>query len=122
MSALDLRLNLEAAAMRIRIAGNLDSANAHLLSKVVIGCLRRYAIPTMEVDLTEVVEMDHVGVMSILDCQRCAQRHGVLFALTGLPSRMHRILNDMGAGDLLPVPAQHRPPQTGTICRSRRSL
>jgi ABC-type transporter Mla MlaB component len=106
MSALELRLYLGAARMRVGVAGNLHAANAHLLSKVVVGCLRRYAMPVLELDLTRVREVDHVGISVILDCERCAERKGVLFTL-------------VGAGKLLPRRTPPRQPQTGTVCHPR---
>jgi len=66
MRALDLRLYLGTAAMRIRVSGKLHTANAHLLSKVVIGCVRRYAIPALELDV--------IGGGVGLDLQRPAFR------------------------------------------------
>lgn len=117
---LDLRLYFGAEAMRIQVGGNLYAANAHLLSKVVIDCLRRYAMPAIEIDLSPVLDIDHVGVSAILDCERCALRRGVLFTLLGVPARLHRIMNEMGARDLLPRRPPPRRPQTGTICPPRR--
>jgi hypothetical protein len=103
MSPLDLRLSLDAEVMRIRVGGDLDAANAHLLSKVVIDCLRRYALPALELDLSQVLAVDEVGLLAIRDCERCAHRHGVLFSV-------------VGARDLrLRCPPLRRL-QTGTIC------
>lgn len=117
---LDLRLSFGAEAMRIRVGGKLHSANAHLLSKVVIDCLRRYSLPVLEIDLTPVLDMDHVGVSAILDCERCALRRGVLFTLMGVPARLRQIMNEMGARSLLPRRPPPRRPQTGVICPPRR--
>jgi anti-anti-sigma regulatory factor len=107
-ASIDLRLYRNTAATRVRVTGNLLAANAHLLFKVVVGHLRRHAVPALELDLADIVEVDHVGVGVIEDCRRYAQRHGVLLTLVGVPAAIQGVLDRQGAGDLLPAASRVR--------------
>lgn len=108
-NSVDLLLYRSPTAMRVRAGGRLHAANAHLLFKVVVGHLRRHAVPALEIDLTDVEEIDYIGVAAIQDCERYAQRHGVLFTLVGVPAAVQGQMNRLGARDLLPPSSRPRP-------------
>lgn len=121
MTELTLRLDLGVSVVRIRAAGNLHAGNARFLSKVVIDCLRRCPVPALELDLTEILLIDPIGLRTILDCQRRAMERGVLFRLVGAPRGVRVILGRMGARTFLIQRPPPRQPQTGTVCRGGAS-
>lgn len=118
MNTLSLQLQLAPATLRIIVHGRLCTANAHLLPKVVIGSLRRYATPAIELDLGKVDTLDAVGVAALLDCQRYAARCGVLFTINRTSAHLRTLLARYAA-DLLPRRPPPRQPQTGTVCHPR---
>lgn len=119
MNPLSLQLQLAPATLRIIVRGRLCAANAHLLPKVVIGSLRRYATPAVELDLGKVDTLDGVGVAALLDCQRYAARCGIPFTISRANAHLRSLLSRYDAADLLPRRPPPRQPQTGTVCLPR---
>ncbi len=104
-ATLHLRLHRAPHRLTISLHGTLTAATAHLLSKTVIGALRRYATPILAVDLTDVTAIDPIGEAALQDCHYEAQRRGVLLTLLhGKPDAPRR--------------SWVRAYPTGTICRN----
>ncbi|GIH05235.1 hypothetical protein Rhe02_33020 [Rhizocola hellebori] len=117
---LHMRIRLEAHQITLAAIGQLTALTAHLLPKVVIGTLRRYATGSLHLDLSAITVVDYVGVVAIEDCEHETSRRGLALTIS-LPQI-----------DQTPV-AQLRPGarrtkwmrpmfNTGTICRQRTSM
>lgn len=121
--SLILRLHLLPAGLRLVAVGELHAGNAHLLSNVVVGTLRRYATPALELDLTHLRSIDHVGVCALLDSRREADRRGILLTVNCPQGHVRDAIARAGARELVPRPPQRRHPpplrrpQTGIVCR-----
>ncbi len=106
--SLHVQMRIDAHEITIAATGQLTALTAHLLPKVVIGTLRRYAVASLHLDLSAVTTIDHVGVMAIEDCEFETSRRGVLLVVTW---------------EQLARPAEPKPRtrqrriNTGTVCR-----
>ncbi|WP_117208963.1 STAS domain-containing protein [Allorhizocola rhizosphaerae] len=101
---LQLRLRIAPHRLTITAHGSLTAATAHLLSKTVVGALRRYPTPVLAIDLSEVTSIDPIGEAALRDCDYEAQRRGILLTL-------------LHAKREAPRRSWVRAYPTGTICR-----
>lgn len=83
---LQLRMCVTPHRITIEATGPLTALTAHLLPKAVVGVLRRYPAPVIEIDLTGVTALDFVGDIALQDCACETTRRGILLIVTKPPS------------------------------------
>ncbi len=83
---LQLRMCVTPHRITIEATGPLTALTAHLLPKAVVGVLRRYPAPVVEIDLTGVTALDFVGDIALQDCACETTRRGILLVVTKPPS------------------------------------
>jgi hypothetical protein len=110
-------MRIDAHQITIAATGPLTALTAHLLPKVVIGTLRRYATASLHLDLSAITAIDYVGIMAIEDCESESTRRSVPLILTwnqlNHPAEPRFRSKARRASWLRP------PLNTGTICRRR---
>ena len=93
--ALQLRLSVSTHRITIEATGQLTALTAHLLTKAVVGALRRYPAPALDIDLTGVTAIDFVGDTALQDCASETTRRGVLLTITEPPPAIRRPPQDI---------------------------
>ncbi|MEJ8653484.1 STAS domain-containing protein [Streptomyces sp. MS1.AVA.3] len=85
---------------RVTLAGELDLDTAPCVWRAVVACLAEQP-KSLCLDLTHVCFCDCAGVNALLDARRFILRAGVDLVVEGIGSQLARLLDLIGAGDVL---------------------
>jgi anti-anti-sigma factor len=113
-------MSADASRVALQLAGEMDLANADLLTAVVanqLGNGRRF----VRLDLCELRFVDCAGLRAIIDAHNdCLAAHGML-VLTGVPPRIAKLLSITGLDEALLIADTHpRTPATAPRPPGRR--
>lgn len=93
-------------AVRLRLAGELDSDIAEQLGSLIAGTLERHAARPLEIDLAGLTFLDSSGARCLVEGHRLAAARGATLTVVHPAAAVLRVLSLLGIAELLGLPAQ----------------